>query len=600
VLTAAAVLGRVFELRVLEELEEFDPDDVLDATEEAEAARLISAASTGRAVNYAFSHELIRHTLLDGLSLPRRQRLHFRIANALEKVQPGRVADIAQHYYQAGAAVDPEKAIHYLQLAGENALAGAAADDALHYFDTALSFEELEDERTKAELLLNRAEAYRIACNVPKAVEGWEAALPLFEALQDRDKVAHIYTALTQWLFLLARFEESLAAAHRGLATLGDEKTPARCLLLAAAGLAQTNRGHAEDGEASLAEAIVLAESMSDTHLLARVLIFQALHYLCWAKPNAIIEAANRSVDLLRQYDDPWSLSEALEWEILGHQFVGDIDAVYAVREELEPLAVRVGNGGATNEIVRASSVCELMVTGDLDGWDAHWRRDIEFMEQSGIPWTEHSYLNLGRSEFWRGNWDAAFVNLNMAVDVQNPGSWYGPASAALFLMKCYAGNDDAMRFLSDSFDDVEEIGAVRSAAGWWGLVLIAEGLAVLGESELLTKLYPRIREAARTEWVSSFVGFQQFKKVGGLAAAAIGKCDEAETFFRDALEEAERIPIKLEQPEVRRWYAKMLMDRNGRGDRVKVRELLEEAIDGYRTVGMPRHLEMAKVLLDD
>lgn len=156
------------------------------------------------------------------------------------------------------------------------------------------------------------------------------------------------------------------------------------------------------------------------------------------------------------------------------------------------------------------------------------------------------------------------------------------------------------MHFLNDSFDDVEQIGAVRSTGGWWSLVLAAEGLAVLGERDLLVTLYPRIAEAARTEWVLSAVGFQQFKKVGGLAAAAIGKYDEAETFFRDALEEAERIPIKLEQPEVRRWYAKMLIDRDGPGDREKARELLEEAIDGYRTLGMPRHLEMAKELLDE
>jgi tetratricopeptide (TPR) repeat protein len=164
--------------------------------------------------------------------------------------------------------------------------------------------------------------------------------------------------------------------------------------------------------------------------------------------------------------------------------------------------------------------------------------------------------------------------------------------------MKCYAGHDDAMRVLNDSFDDVERIGAVRSPGGWWGLVIVAEGLAVLGESTLLAKLYPRIREAASTEMVSSFAGFQQFKKVGGLAAAGIGKYDEAESFFRNALEEAERIPIKLEQPEIRRWYAKMLIERNAAGDRDKARELIEEAIDEYRSLGMPRHLEMAKELL--
>ena len=31
--------------------------------------------------------------------------------------------------------------------------------------------------------------------------------------------------------------------------------------------------------------------------------------------------------------------------------------------------------------------------------------------------------------------------------------------------------------------------------------------------------------------------------------------------------------------------------------DRDKARQLLNEAIDGYRTIGMPRHLEMAKEL---
>ncbi len=38
----------------------------------------------------------------------------------------------------------------------------------------------------------------------------------------------------------------------------------------------------------------------------------------------------------------------------------------------------------------------------------------------------------------------------------------------------------------------------------------------------------------------------------------------------------------------------------HGPGDHEKARELLEEAIDGYRTLGMPRHLEMAKKLLDN
>ena len=36
-----------------------------------------------------------------------------------------------------------------------------------------------------------------------------------------------------------------------------------------------------------------------------------------------------------------------------------------------------------------------------------------------------------------------------------------------------------------------------------------------------------------------------------------------------------------------------MLIDRNAPGDRDKARTLLSEAVEMYRTIGMPKHLEM-------
>ena len=50
----------------------------------------------------------------------------------------------------------------------------------------------------------------------------------------------------------------------------------------------------------------------------------------------------------------------------------------------------------------------------------------------------------------------------------------------------------------------------------------------------------------------------------------------------------------------MRRWYARMLLDRDGPGDRDKARELLTEAIAMYREIGMPKHVEMAKVILGE
>ncbi|TDI41755.1 MAG: hypothetical protein E2P02_14230 [Acidobacteria bacterium] len=85
-----------------------------------------------------------------------------------------------------------------------------------------------------------------------------------------------------------------------------------------------------------------------------------------------------------------------------------------------------------------------------------------------------------------------------------------------------------------------------------------------------------------------------------GIAAACGRYWDAAEAHFRIALRYAREFPHKLEEPQIRYWYAKMLIDRNASGDREKARELFSDAITGYRSIGMPLHLEMAKDLAAD
>ena len=120
-LTDAAVVGRDFGFELLQKLSDLDADALLDAIDEAERANLIVAADDVPAVagdhaieaRFRFAHELIRQTLISGLSLPRRQRLHLRVAETMEHVYgPGAeayAADMAHHLYQAGAGADAAK-----------------------------------------------------------------------------------------------------------------------------------------------------------------------------------------------------------------------------------------------------------------------------------------------------------------------------------------------------------------------------------------------------------------------------------------------------------------------------------------------------------
>src|SRR5262249_53076499 len=84
ILTIAALAGKAFRFDLLARFQGVDEDDLLNALEEAAGATLIEDVSAGGEARYAFVHEQIRQTLLSLLSTARRQRLHLRMADAIE------------------------------------------------------------------------------------------------------------------------------------------------------------------------------------------------------------------------------------------------------------------------------------------------------------------------------------------------------------------------------------------------------------------------------------------------------------------------------------------------------------------------------------
>jgi len=80
VLTVASVVGREFELGLLERLmDQLSGDQLLEAVEEALAARVVEELPD-EVGHYQFAHVLIQDTLARELSATRRARLHRRIA----------------------------------------------------------------------------------------------------------------------------------------------------------------------------------------------------------------------------------------------------------------------------------------------------------------------------------------------------------------------------------------------------------------------------------------------------------------------------------------------------------------------------------------
>jgi predicted ATPase len=174
VLTAAAVIGRTFPIDVLQAVVDVTDDEVLDAVEEAERAQLVAPEASQRTAQYGFVHELIRATLVSGLSLPRRQRVHLKIADALERLRASsldrHVSALAHHLYQAGAAADSQRAAKFLALAGRHALAAGAFEDALDTFEHLMGLELADDDPVLADAFEHRGSALQALRRPDEAV----------------------------------------------------------------------------------------------------------------------------------------------------------------------------------------------------------------------------------------------------------------------------------------------------------------------------------------------------------------------------------------------------------------------------------------------
>src|SRR6266571_6496696 len=114
-LVAAAVIGRDFDVALLEAFGELSGHELRDALDEATRGHFVVAAV---GATYRFAHDLVRQRVLAALPLPRLQAYHLAVANTLERVY-GKVAqdharEIGYHLYQAGTAADGARTAAYL------------------------------------------------------------------------------------------------------------------------------------------------------------------------------------------------------------------------------------------------------------------------------------------------------------------------------------------------------------------------------------------------------------------------------------------------------------------------------------------------------
>ena len=280
ILTIAALAGKAFRFDLLAGFQGIEEDDLLDALEEAGRATLIQDVSIGREARYAFVHEQIRQTLLAQLSFARRQRLHLRMANALEALYGTEsehyAAEIAHHLYQAGAAADGGRTACWLTQAAERALDALAFEEGLRHLDAARTV--LGDHYTEhlARLWRLAARALRGLGRIDDALTAFAHALDVAPPGAERDAVLRARAQLRLDLFrgteALADLEPLLARARQA----DDRSGEVDLLLMRGRGLyilSLDHSGRAAEARASYEEAYTRAKQLGDKRAMCQALI---------------------------------------------------------------------------------------------------------------------------------------------------------------------------------------------------------------------------------------------------------------------------------------------------------------------------------------
>jgi tetratricopeptide (TPR) repeat protein len=590
VLTTAAVIGRSFSLALLEALERPGADDqVLAALDEAEAADLIAPQRAGREVRYLFTHELIRQTLAEALSMPRRQRLHARTADAIERLYASAVdrhtSALAHHLFHAGAASDPDKTNRYLVMAADEARAASAPEDALRCLDQALSLRDDDRGPTIADLYDRRGRVLRSLGRPIDAIDALTRAIAAWDSTADVNRLVGSAVELIS----THGWQVDTASALRVASTVLDKIAGASPVqqfpleILHAVVLAVT-------GEASLAvdrfRAIETARAWAGIRPFELLLRSMECH-LWWIAADfaRARDAARRVVAQYTSPEDLWLVAE-ISWTAPFGDFALGEPVSEAELTATEALAERIGQLAPLG-LLRLFRAYQLADQGDLAGAERAARKNAEFNRAIGNRWGFFSNLVAGWTATLGGRFDDARADFAEAIR-NEPASYFRNCSGASeFWALSYISPRDASARWPALAIRPPDVRAINPLGAWVTMTSAVLGLAVLGRRDEAAAF-----SAAATALAATGVrrlpvaGGPAIETIAGIAAGCARVWDAAEAFFERALVRAETMAMRPEASHARIWYADMLRHRDSPGDRERARVLCDEALSVAASIG--------------
>ena len=253
-LRLAAVIGREFDLDLLQLASRLSGTRIMAVLAEAAAAGLVAAVSAGQR-RCSFTHDLVRESLYDDLSPRRRLEFHRAVGRLLERVHGDDLepylSEIAHHLFLAAPLGDAGPTVEYLILAGDRAFDVLGYEDAAIHYRHALELLAAAGSgwgERRGALLLRLGDAQRRSGNGGGARLTFERAIDVARRSADPEMLARAalgYVTAIGWHLLYARFQVGgpvVGVLEEALAGLPAGDSALRAHLLARVALGPLGR----------------------------------------------------------------------------------------------------------------------------------------------------------------------------------------------------------------------------------------------------------------------------------------------------------------------------------------------------------------------
>jgi tetratricopeptide (TPR) repeat protein len=290
-LRVAAVIGRDFDVATLAGALGSSRDEVLDALDAAIAAEVVTEMPEPLGA-FAFTHALVRQTLYDDLSAPRRAQLHWRVGQALRVAHPGDLYRQAAHLADGVLAGDPIETADAALAAGDHAREVLAFEQAAEQYARSVAMLDdanLDDPDRRYRALAGLATAHLALANRERTRGAVFAAADIARAHGWTDRLAEV-AGLFPFVYAARRDDAPLRLIDEALAALGrrDDARGVRLLCsrsLLSAGVLE--RLDIEDTDA----AVAMARRLADPALVRLALSNRAMAFISSARLDQLFEA---------------------------------------------------------------------------------------------------------------------------------------------------------------------------------------------------------------------------------------------------------------------------------------------------------------------